>query len=90
VEGFPKAPDRRSKAKLNAADRSAARRASLLPPPPFPWLTHSQWENSVRDLLRLGSTPCLSGTFEPDTRISFFDNNIRAPTSGVTARLRPR
>ncbi|MFW2389595.1 MAG: DUF1592 domain-containing protein [Polyangiales bacterium] len=44
----------------------------------FPRLTHSQWENSVRDLLRLAETSNLSGGFEPDTRISFFDNNIRA------------
>ena len=44
----------------------------------FPRLTHSQWENSVRDLLRLAEPPDLSGSFEPDTRISFFDNNIRA------------
>lgn len=44
----------------------------------FPRLTHSQWENSVRDLLRLTEAPNLSGSFEPDTRISFFDNNIRA------------
>jgi hypothetical protein len=32
----------------------------------------------VRDLLRLPQAPNLSGRFEPDTRISFFDNNIRA------------
>lgn len=44
----------------------------------FPRLTHAQWENSVRDVLRLQDTPKLSGTFEPDTRVSFFDNNIRA------------
>ena len=44
----------------------------------FPRLSHSQWENSVRDLLRLADMPGLSGSFEPDTRISFFDNNIRA------------
>ncbi|MGB5376139.1 MAG: DUF1592 domain-containing protein [Polyangiales bacterium] len=44
----------------------------------FPRLTHGQWENSVRDLLRLAESPDLSGSFEPDTRISFFDNNIRA------------
>ncbi len=41
----------------------------------FPRLTHAQWENSVRDLLRLEAAPNLSGSFEPDTRISFFDNN---------------
>jgi hypothetical protein len=44
----------------------------------FPRLTHAQWENTIRDLLRLESTPDLSGAFEPDTRISFFDNNSRA------------
>jgi hypothetical protein len=44
----------------------------------FPRLTHQQWENSVRDLLRLQSAPNLSAGFEPDTRISFFDNNSRA------------
>lgn len=44
----------------------------------FPRLTHLQWENSVRDLLRLEATPGLAGGFEPDTRISFFDNNTRA------------
>lgn len=44
----------------------------------FPRLTHAQWENSVRDLLRLEALPNLSGSFEPDTRISFFDNNSRA------------
>ena len=44
----------------------------------FPRLTHAQWENSVRDLLRLAATPNLSGSFEPDTRLSFFDNNVRA------------
>ena len=44
----------------------------------FPRLTHSQWENSVRDLLRLDAVPGLAGSFEPDTRVSFFDNNARA------------
>lgn len=44
----------------------------------FPRLTHAQWENSVRDLLRLDAAPDLAGTFEPDTRVSFFDNNSRA------------
>lgn len=44
----------------------------------FPRLTHTQWENTVRDLLRLDAAPDLAGAFEPDTRISFFDNNSRA------------
>ncbi len=44
----------------------------------FPRLTHRQWENSVRDILRLDAPSELSGAFEPDTRVSFFDNNARA------------
>lgn len=44
----------------------------------FPRLTHAQWENTVRDLLRLDAQPGLSSSFEPDTRVSFFDNNVRA------------
>jgi hypothetical protein len=44
----------------------------------FPRLTHAQWENSVRDVLRLQAVPDLSDSFEPDTRISFFNNNARA------------
>jgi len=44
----------------------------------FPRLTHAQWENSVRDLLRLVGGPGLSSSFEPDTRVSYFDNNVRA------------
>ncbi len=44
----------------------------------FPRLTHAQWENSVRDLLRASQLPNLASAFEPDTTISFFDNNSRA------------
>lgn len=44
----------------------------------FPRLTHAQWENTVKDVLRLQETPNLAGAFEPDTSISFFDNNTRA------------
>ncbi|MFZ1863657.1 MAG: DUF1592 domain-containing protein [Polyangiales bacterium] len=44
----------------------------------FPRLTHAQWENTVQDFLRLGQPPNLAGTFEPDTRVSFFDNNAKA------------
>jgi len=44
----------------------------------FPRLTHAQWENSVRDVLRLDADSGLSGSFEPDTRVSYFDNNARA------------
>lgn len=41
-------------------------------------LTHEQWENSVRDLLKLGSTPGLSTSFLPDPPDGTFSNNERA------------
>jgi hypothetical protein len=43
----------------------------------FPRLTHTQWENSVRDLLRLDATPGLSQTFPSDARTAgySFDND---------------
>lgn len=44
----------------------------------FPRLTHAQWENTVRDFLRLEAATNLASTFEPDTRVSFFDNNAKA------------
>jgi hypothetical protein len=44
----------------------------------FPRLTHAQWENTVQDFLRLEAPPNLAGAFEPDTRVSFFDNNAKA------------
>ncbi len=41
----------------------------------FARLTHSQWENTVKDLLYLDSLSGLSDSFSQDTFISFFDNN---------------
>ncbi|HTV25294.1 MAG TPA: DUF1592 domain-containing protein [Polyangiaceae bacterium] len=43
----------------------------------FARLTHSQWENSVRDLLRLDATSGLSSTFPSDARTAgfLFDNH---------------
>jgi hypothetical protein len=43
----------------------------------FARLTHTQWENSVRDLLRLSETPGLSQTFPSDARSAgyAFDND---------------
>ncbi len=43
----------------------------------FARLTHTQWENSVRDLLRLKETPGLSQTFPSDARTAgyAFDND---------------
>ena len=51
----------------------------------FVRLTHHQWENSVRDLLRLGSTPGLSSGFTGDPPEGHFSNNERAlyVTSGL-------
>src|SRR3569832_79407 len=43
----------------------------------FARLTHTQWENSVRDLLRLEKAPGLSQTFPSDARTAgyAFDND---------------
>lgn len=41
-------------------------------------LTHPQWENSVRDVLRLADRPGLSTTFIPDPPDGTFSNNERA------------
>ncbi|HKU38248.1 MAG TPA: DUF1592 domain-containing protein, partial [Polyangiales bacterium] len=40
----------------------------------LPRLSHEQWENSVRDLLRLPERPGLSATFSTDPSDSRFDN----------------
>ena len=40
----------------------------------FPRLSHEQWENSVRDLLRLPQRPGLAATFATDPDDSRFDN----------------
>jgi len=40
----------------------------------FPRLSHEQWENSVRDLLRLPERPGLAATFSTDPDDSRFDN----------------
>jgi hypothetical protein len=49
-------------------------------------LTHRQWENSVRDLLKLAAAPGLTGTFTGDPPEGTFSNNERALF--VTANLR--
>ncbi|HVR60259.1 MAG TPA: DUF1592 domain-containing protein [Polyangia bacterium] len=41
----------------------------------FPRLTHQQWENTVRDLLRLPAVPGLSSMFVAEPLQSVFDNN---------------
>ncbi|WP_240806932.1 DUF1592 domain-containing protein [Polyangium spumosum] len=41
----------------------------------FPRLTHTQWENSVRDVLRLEQRPGLSTSFTGDPLGGVFDNN---------------
>jgi hypothetical protein len=51
--------------------------AVLVPSGRFARLTHTQWENSVRDLLRLDSVSGLSETFPADARTAgfLFDNH---------------
>ena len=44
----------------------------------FVRLTHEQWENSVRDLLRLSDVPGLSSSFQGDPPQGNFSNNERA------------
>ncbi|WP_437292526.1 DUF1592 domain-containing protein [Sorangium sp. So ce426] len=44
----------------------------------FPRLSHAQWENTVRDLLRLDDTPGLSASFTSDPLGGVFDNNEAA------------
>ena len=44
----------------------------------FVRLTHQQWENSVRDLLKLTAAPGLSATFAGDPPNGTFSNNERA------------
>lgn len=55
---------------------------SITPAPAgrFARLTHTQWENAVRDLLRLDDTPGLSQTFPSDARTAgfLFDNHATA------------
>lgn len=40
----------------------------------YPRLSHAQWENTVRDLLRWNEAPQLAGTFSLDPDSSSFDN----------------
>ena len=51
----------------------------------FVRLTHQQWENSVRDLLKLAAVPGLSTAFTTDPPEGTFSNNERAlyVTSGL-------
>jgi hypothetical protein len=52
----------------------------------YPRLSHAQWENTVRDLLRLPSSPGLSSKFSPDARGGGdFDNDVA--TMQVTPNL---
>jgi len=58
-------------------ESSAAPVGTPAPSGRFPRLTHTQWENSVRDLLRLPDAPGLSQTFPSDARTAgyAFDND---------------
>jgi hypothetical protein len=65
----------RSEAPVDAP--SAALQSQPAPSGRFARLTHTQWENSVRDLLQLGSASQLSETFPSDARTAgfLFDNH---------------
>jgi len=64
------------KAKNEVAERS-----------PFPRLTHEQWENTMRDLLRLDDRPGLTASFTSDPLGGIFDNNeaVLSVTPGLWA-----
>jgi uncharacterized protein DUF1592/uncharacterized protein DUF1588/uncharacterized protein DUF1595/uncharacterized protein DUF1587/uncharacterized protein DUF1585 len=66
---------RREPGKPEASGASAP--AEAAPSTRFARLTHPQWENSVRDLLRLDSVSGLSSTFPADARTAgfLFDNH---------------
>jgi len=51
----------------------------------FPRLTHAQWENTVRDLLKLASAPGVSSSFTTDPPGSTFgnDGNLLKVTPGL-------
>lgn len=53
----------------------------------FPRLSHTQWENTVRDLLRLDDRPGLSSSFTGDPLGGVFDNNetVMQVTPGLWA-----
>jgi hypothetical protein len=53
----------------------ASRAVASLETTRFPRLSHVQWENTVRDLLRLDETSGLSMTFTGDPLGGVFDNN---------------
>lgn len=60
-----------------AAEEPGAPEGAIVPSGRFARLTHTQWENSVRDLLRLDAVSGLSSTFPADARTSgfLFDNH---------------
>ncbi|HVZ31281.1 MAG TPA: DUF1592 domain-containing protein, partial [Polyangiaceae bacterium] len=66
-----------SRASSEPSESSAVPVGTPAPAGRFPRLTHAQWENSVRDLLRLEDTPGLSQTFPSDARTAgyAFDND---------------
>ncbi|MGA9524272.1 MAG: DUF1592 domain-containing protein [Myxococcaceae bacterium] len=47
-------------------------------------LTHTQWESSVRDLLRLDALPGLSTQFTGDTSAGIFDSHVAGLKVGAT------
>lgn len=69
---------------LDPASDDAAKDA-LVDSTRFPRLTHAQWENTVRDLLKLATAPGLSSSFTTDPPGSTFgnDGNLLKVTPGL-------
>lgn len=59
----------------SSTDLPPAASATLVDSTRFPRLTHDQWENTVRDLLRLPERPGLAPTFTTDPPGSTFGND---------------
>jgi len=69
------APDDRAPSAAGGSGVSTESSAAVGAPAPsgrFARLTHTQWENAVRDLLQLEDTPGLSQTFPSDARTAGF------------------
>ncbi len=60
---------------LSAGPTGTPPRDALVASTRFPRLTHRQWENTVRDLLKLGATPGVSSAFTTDPPGSTFGND---------------
>lgn len=68
-----------------ASENGAGAKDALVDSTRFPRLTHAQWENTVRDLLKLATAPGVSSSFTTDPPGSTFgnDGNLLKVTPGL-------